>query len=151
VIPFRLVLAACASVALIGAGNPNVPEDQVLIVPLNGQDEFNFAHPAGGTGDLDGSGLVKLTISPAKRQVCFDFKVDGVATPVLAYIHEGPAERIGPPVIGLIYGVGSSLNGCVPGNTGRLSDIISNPALYYVSLATTEFPDGALRGQIAEA
>ena len=71
----------------------------------NGQAELNVAHPTGGTGEPDGSGVVKLTVSPLKRQVCYDIQVDDVATPMLAYIHEGPPQRIGPPVVGLLYRV----------------------------------------------
>lgn len=147
----KVALAALASTALIGGANPNAPAAQTLTVPLDGQAELNVAHPSGGTGDPDGSGVVKLTISPEKREVCYDIDVDGVATPMLAYIHEAPAKQNGPPVVGLLYGVGSDLSGCVPANTGKLKDILSNPELYYVSIATTEFPDGALRGQISAA
>ena len=146
----RVALVAIASIALIGTA-PAVQPEQMLTVPLSGEAELDFAHPAGGTGDLDGSGVAKLTISPEKRKVCYNIEVDGVATPMLAYIHKGAANRIGPPVVGLLYGVGSDLRGCVPANTGMLSDILSNPSLYYVSVATTEFPDGALRGQMSRA
>lgn len=55
----------------------------------------------------------------------------------------------GPPVVGLLYGVESGLNRCVPANPGRLSDILSNPSPYHERIATTEFPDGALRSDIA--
>jgi CHRD domain len=147
----KVALAALVSVSLTGAANPSLRDEQTLTIPLNGQDELNVAHPSGGTGDLDGSGVVKLTISPEKRNVCYDIEVDGVAAPMLAYIHEGPVKRNGPPVVGLLYSVGSDLSGCVPANAGRLSDILSNPTLYYVSIATTEFPDGALRGQVSRA
>ena len=146
----RVAFAALASIALTGAV-PAGSDEQIVTVPLNGEAELNFAHPDGGTGDPDGYGVVKLTIAPQKREVCFDIEVDGVATPMLANIHNGPAKRNGPPVVGLLYGVGSDLSGCVPANSGTLSDILSNPSLYYVSVATTEFPDGALRGQIARA
>jgi hypothetical protein len=147
----KVALVALASTALIGAADPDLPGERTLTVPLSGKSELNVAHPAGGTGDPDGSGVVKLTISPEKRKVCYDIELDGVATPMLAYIHEAPKKQNGPPVVGLLYGVGSNLSGCVPANSGRLSDILSNPALYYVSIATTEFPDGALRGQISRA
>ena len=145
----KVALAVLVSTTLIGASKQDVVPVQTLEVPLSGQAELNFAHPSGGTGDLDGSGSVRLTIHPAGREVCYDLKVDGVATPMLAYIHQGSSKRIGPPVVGLFYGVGSNLNDCVPANTGRLSDMIENPSLYYVSVATTEYPDGALRGQLS--
>jgi hypothetical protein len=147
----KVAFIALASTFLIGAANPGLPDDRTLTISLNGNDELNAAHPSGGTGDPDGSGVVRLKISPEKRNVCYDIEVEGVATPMLAYIHEAPVKQNGPPVVGLLYGVGSDLSGCVPANSGRLSDILANPALYYVSIATTEFPDGALRGQIARA
>jgi len=140
----KIALSVVVSTTLIGAS-----PTQTLTVPLSGEAEVNFAHPSGGTGDLDGSGSVRLRINPVEREVCYDLKVDGVATPMLAYIHQGASNRIGPPIVGLFYGVGSSLSDCVPANAGRLSDMIENPSLYYVSIATTEYPDGALRGQLS--
>lgn len=92
----RVAFAALASIALTGAV-PAGSDEQIVTVPLNGEAELNFAHPDGGTGDPDGYGAVKLTIAPQKREVCFDIEVDGVATPILAYIHSGPAKRIGRP------------------------------------------------------
>ena len=116
---------------------------------LTGRAETNVAHPHGGTGDLNGSGLVKLTISPVKREVCFDFTVEDVATPLMAHIRQARALRNGPPIVSLFTGTGSDLDGCAPANTRQLADMIEHPSLYYVSIATTEFPDGALRGQLS--
>lgn len=145
----RIALAALVSTSLIGAANPSAPRDETLTIPLTGGAETDIAHPLGGTGDLNGSGLVKLTISPARRQVCFDFRIDGVATPLMAHIRQAQALRNGPPIVSLFTGTGSDLDGCAPANTGQLADMIEHPSLYYVSIATTEYPDGALRGQLS--
>ena len=144
----RILAAAIASTLLIGA-SPPTPRDETLTISLSGRAETNFAHPAGGTGDLNGSGSVKLTIRPAKRQVCYDFTIQGVASPLMAHIRQAKALRNGPPIVSLFTGTGSELDGCAPANPGQLADMIEHPSLYYVSLATTEYPDGALRGQLS--
>jgi hypothetical protein len=140
------IAAALVSTALIGA---RAPHAETLTIALSGVAETNFAHPLGGTGDLNGWGLVKLTINPAKRQVCYDFAIDGVATPLMAHIRQAQMRRNGPPIVSLFTGTGSDLEGCAPANTGQLADMIEHPSLYYVSIATTEYPDGALRGQLS--
>jgi hypothetical protein len=40
------------------------------------------------------------------------------------------------------------MNGCASANTGQLAEMIAHPRDFYVSFATIEYPDGALRGQL---
>ena len=134
--------------ALVAAAEP-IPSEKIYNIALSGQAETNFAHPSGGTGDLDGSGAVTLAINPIKRQVCFDFNLSRVATPMMAHIRQAPGLRNGPSIVSLFTGPGSELDGCAAANTRQLAHMISNPSSYYVSIATTEYPDGALRGQLA--
>ena len=143
----RFVCIAFASSALAAVTGP-IPAGEVYKVPLSGQAEINFAHPSGGTGDLDGSGPVTLAIHPIERRVCFDFSLSHVATPMMVHIRQAPELRNGPPIVSLFTGPGSELNGCAAANTRQLAHMISNPTAYYVSVATTEYPDGALRGQL---
>jgi hypothetical protein len=35
-----------------------------------------------------------------------------------------------------------------PSTRSQLSEIVADPSRFYVSVDTTEFPDGALRGQL---
>ena len=144
----KVALFAVLSVPLIGA-TQSISSNEILTIALSGASVSNFAHPSGETGDLDASGQVKLTIEPAKRQVCYGFRLNGVATPMMAHIQKGAPFTNGPPIVSLFTGPGSALHGCAPANTRQLEDMISNPSSYYVSIATTEFPDGALRGQLA--
>lgn len=144
----KVVCVTLASTALVAAAEP-IPSEKIYNIALSGLAETNFAHPSGGTGDPDGSGAVKLAIYPVKRQVCFDFSLSDVATPMMAHIRQAPELRNGPPIVSLFTGPGSELDGCAAANTRQLAHMISNPSGYYVSLATTEFPDGALRGQLS--
>jgi hypothetical protein len=144
-------LIAIASTALMGASIPIVSGVTTFTVPLSGNAESNFVHPSGGTGDPDGTGSVRLSFDPAKKQLCYNFRLSGVSTPLMAHIHQGEPLRNGPPVVTLFTGPGANLDDCVVWLRGQLSQIVSNPAGFYVNVETTEFPDGALRGQLAGA
>jgi hypothetical protein len=86
----KLVCIAFASTVLAAATGP-IPAGEIYKVPLSGQAETNFAHPSGGTGDPDGLGAVTIAIYPTKRQVCFDFSLSHVATPMMAHIGRRPS------------------------------------------------------------
>ena len=148
----KATLLALASTALLGTAATAFaafPAMQSFTVPLTWQEQANFAHPSGGTGDRDASGAVKLVIMPAEGQVCYDFALRGVDAPLMAHVQRGRPLQDGPPIVTLFTGPGAPLEGCAPVNTGQLSDIVSHPSDYYVTLATTDYPDGALRGQLA--
>ena len=70
-----LALLTLASATLVGASNRPIT---TYSIPLSGSAESNFAHPAGGTGDADGAGLVTLAIDPANKQVCYQFALSGL-------------------------------------------------------------------------
>lgn len=146
----QVPLIALASIALTGAAAPAWPAaagEQTFVIPLTGGAEAKV--PAIGTaGDMDGSGLARLTLKPAAKQICYDFQLSGVATPLMAHIHKGPEAENGPSVITLFTGPGGKLDGCVPWTEKQLTAIVADPSSFYVNLSTTEFPDGALRGQL---
>ena len=141
-------LIALASTALLGAANPVPPGTMTYTIALTGAAESNFVQPSGGTGDMDATGSVTLALDPANKQVCYDFELSGASTPLMAHIHEGPPLSNGPPVITLFTGPGAELDGCVTWLHNQLAEIVANPADFYVSVGTTEYPDGALRGQL---
>lgn len=143
----KVAVIALSSAALVGAAPGAIPTT-TYSVPLDGRQQMNFAYPAGGTGDIDGSGHVTLTVAPAKRRVCFDFRLSGLSEPVMAHIHRGAPLRNGPPVIILFTGANSGLQDCVASTRSQLSEIVANPSNFYVAVDTGEYPDGALRGQL---
>lgn len=144
----EIPLIALASIALINVTAPSRPAttaEQSYVVPLIGEAERNDLAPR---GDSDGSGLARLTLKPAAEQICYDFSLSGVATPLMAHVHEGSEMQNGPSVITLFTGPGGKLDDCVPWTEKQLTAIVDDPASFYVNLSTTEFPDGALRGQL---
>lgn len=149
--PARAALLVCAPIALIAstASRPDRDAVRTFTVPLTGQAETSPVQPEGGSGDPDGSGLVRLSVDPASRRLCYDFTLSGVATPLMAHIHRGSELGNGPTVVTLFTGPGGELRDCLDWTPKWLAAIIADPSGFYVNVATTEFPDGAVRGQLS--
>lgn len=144
----KVALVPAFSVALAGSlamAGPITPPSHTYIVALSGDAEVI----SGTDGDMDGSGKVKLTLDTQRNQVCYDFSVSKLATPLMAHIHKGSKFVSGPSVVTLLTGPGADLHNCVPWTEKCLTRIVADPANFYVNLYTTEYPDGALRGQLA--
>ena len=137
-----------SSLALIGATSSNLPELKNFTVPLTGQAESGPVQAAGLGGDMDARGVVELKVDLAKRQICYDFTLSDAATPLMAHIHKGPPHQDGPSVVTLFTGPGVDLRDCVPWTEKWLAAITADPANFYVNVSTTEYPDGAVRGQL---
>ncbi len=149
-IKFASSLTALALLAgTAAAQKPANPGAKTFTVALTGQEEVSAEHPTGGAGDLDASGSVTLTINPGSRQVCYDFTLSGLAEVTMAHIHKAPRLRNGPPVVTLFTGTGGDLEDCVTATSQQLAQIIAKPADYYVNVHTTQFPPGAIRGQLS--
>ena len=132
-----LISVPAASVAT--AGNGGAPR----VTTLSG---FEENPPA----DLDGSGFASIRLNPGHGRVCWEISVSNLATPVAAHIHAAPAGVNGPIVVSLGTPTGGSSSGCTTGiDRALIQDIIKNPSQYYVNVHTTEFPGGAVRGQLS--
>jgi hypothetical protein len=102
-------------------------------------------------GDPDGSGLATFIIDPARSQLCYAIVVKDITLPaILAHIHIAPAGVAGPIVVPLAApDANGTSSGCIGGLDQQLLRAIkSNPRQYYVNVHTTDFPAGAVRGQL---
>lgn len=116
-----------------------------FIVQLSGAEE------APGPGDPDGSGTAILRLNPGTEQVCFSIFVEDITLPASAsHIHLAPVGVAGPVVVGL---AGPDANGfasgCVQAPREGILAIIQDPGAYYVNVHNSDFPGGAVRGQLA--
>jgi CHRD domain len=137
-----LLFAALIAVALVAYGDDG---GRKFIVQMTGAAE------APGPGDEDGSGVAILRLNPGTGQVCFTIFVEDITLPATAaHIHEAPPGEPGPVVIGLgapdENGIAS---GCVSADRDEILEIIREPEEYYVNVHNSDFPAGAVRGQLA--
>jgi hypothetical protein len=103
-----------------------------------------------GPGDADGSGMANLTLNHDKGEVCYDITVKDIQSPTAAHIHLGAAGKSGPPKVTFKKAADSTWKGCAGADKALLNDIQQNPGNYYVNVHNTEFPNGALRGQLGK-
>jgi hypothetical protein len=108
-----------------------------------------------GPGDPDASGFASLTLNQGRGQVCFKLNwedIDGTVT--AGHIHQAASAEAGPVVVPLFSGEFDGTDeaaGCIL-NADRtlVKDLRKNPGDYYVNVHSTQFPDGAVRGQLGE-
>jgi hypothetical protein len=103
-----------------------------------------------GPGDPNGTGSATIRLQAGEGRVCFQLSVANVALPATgAHIHSGAAGIAGPIVVALTPpNAGGTASGCVTADRALVSAILANPAGYYVNVHTSEFPAGAVRGQL---
>jgi hypothetical protein len=102
-------------------------------------------------GDPDGSGSATITLDPAAGTACWNMSASNTGTVNQSHIHTGAAGQSGGVLIPLdVDGFDGTTEGCTNGvDAATLQSVIDNPAGFYVNLHTTEFPAGAIRGQLA--
>lgn len=102
-------------------------------------------------GDPDGSGVAFITLNQGQGEVCWEITVSDILLPATAaHIHVAPVGAAGPIVVPLsppdATGVAA---GCTSGVDRQLIKAIrQSPADYYVNVHNTDFPPGAVRGQL---
>ena len=146
-----VTVAIAALVSSSGAFAQGVP----LFAVLNGGNECNGASPPlCRQGDLDAYGSATV-IFPTGTSACFGIVVDNLAGATLAHIHRGTSGVNGGIVVTLVApsapGAGNpgASSGCVSGLAPALvTEIRTNPTLFYVNVHNSAFPAGALRGQL---
>jgi hypothetical protein len=136
-------LLLAVSVALAG-GRP-------FATSLTGEAEVTAAGVP-NQGDLDGSGTANITLNQGQGEVCFELNVADITLPAIgAHIHVGASTTTGPVVVGLTPPDASGTSsGCVSADPDLIKAIRQNPEGYYVNVHTTDYPAGAVRGQLSK-
>ncbi len=150
---YTLMTAAVAAATVLGASavsaqdhsgkhhSGNQHSGKPFHVTLDGESEVP------GPGDPDGSGTATIRINPGQQQLCYTMKVSDIQPASAAHIHEAPVGEAGPVVVDLQF-TGTMGRKCVHVDRSLALEIIRNPEDYYVNVHNTEFPLGAVRGQL---
>lgn len=136
-------LALGASLALAGCETVADAVKEGMTASMTGSQEVP------GPGDPDGSGTAEITIVDATDNVCWDLNVRDIAPATAAHIHRGATGVDGPPVVTLDAPSDGSNEGCTAAPGSLADEIEANPAAFYVNVHNTEYPNGAIRGQLS--
>ena len=143
----RLLLAACGAFALSGCETVNEAVNEVVgnnfVATLTGANEVPAADP-------DGSGVAHIAINDATNQVCTHLEVRDIAPVTAAHIHQGAAGVNGPVVITLDAPDDDDSDDCDTVADSLVDQLRHNPGGFYVNVHTSDYPNGAIRGQIVE-
>lgn len=118
---------------------------------------FNFTMSGNqvvpGPGDPDGTANANVSLFFSKPYtVCAGTNPQNVQRPFTALeLRRAPAGEAGPIVATLDPALTgeTDASGCGRVEKKVLQDIQANPALYYLEARNAEFPNGAIRGQLA--
>ena len=151
IIGIRTIVAAVAALALLfglvtsaAAVSPPAHAGRNLAATLSGAAEVP------GPADPDGSGRARVWVNYGHHRVCWSITVANITLPAIAaHIHVGAVGVAGPVVVSLSApGANGKSSGCVSVTRSLAKNLIQHPSRYYVNVHTTDFPAGAVRGQL---
>jgi hypothetical protein len=144
-VPVAALLTTCFVLVMSVA---TVSAQTILSTTLTGAEE------APGPGDKNGKGFVTLKIEP-DGTICYEGKVQAIDREITgAHIHIGAIGIAGGVVVDLdpfnAEITGNKASHCVSTTPEIAAQIIATPRNYYVNVHTTDFPGGAIRGQLGD-
>ena len=147
----RLASTAAVVAALLvpaAIAQPVLEGGRRFTVELTGEAELTGGAAA---ADLDGSGTAVVVVNVGQRRVCWDIEVEDLDPLVAAHIHRGLVDESGGIEVTFFhFGQPVDLEGCASDlDRDLLREIVSRPERFYVNIHTTEFPPGAIRGQLS--
>ncbi len=127
---------------------------KTILSPTSGGTLFSVAMTGEAetpAGDPVATGTSTFRLRAGQGQVCFSIKVDNLRTPAAAaHIHSGAAGVAGAIVVPLKTPDSSgSSTGCVAAARNVVGQILASPVQFYANVHTSEFPGGAVRGQLS--
>jgi hypothetical protein len=140
-LPLAVAFALVASLAL-AAGV--LAAETTLTADLAGVTEGE------NPGNPDGSGSATITLDPESGEVCWDMTAEDIGAVTQSHIHTGAEGASGGVLIPLdVDGFDGTTEGCTSDVAAAdIQMVLDNPAGFYVNLHTTDFPAGAIRGQL---
>lgn len=104
------------------------------------------------SGDPDGSGTAWLTLNYGQAEICWTIYVADITLPAsAAHLHVAPAGTPGPVVVTLSAPDANGwASGCASASQELIKAIQQSPESYYVNVHNSDYPAGALRGQLSK-
>lgn len=141
-----LLMVVSAPFLLNGCASRQTPIERAVKAPalqlsLNGSSNVPV-------GDPDGSGSARISIEEASNTICIVLSTTNLSPIDLAHIHRGGAGQVGPVVVPVDPPDRNPNDDCKLVNNALLQEIRSDPDAFYIDVHSTEYPRGAIRGQL---
>ena len=138
-------VAALGALALAGPATAQDDSGRKLTTTLTGAAEVP------GPGDENGAGLFEARVNPGQGRICYTLTVSNIEDATAAHIHIGGTTEAGPPVLTLdTPGQDDDSEECQDIDRTLATNVIRDPAAYYVNVHNDAFPAGAIRGQLGK-
>jgi hypothetical protein len=142
-----IVFATAAAAAL--AGCATVEEAVVEAVADTHRASLTGAEIVSSSGDQDGSARAEVSIANTLDQICYDINsIRNIADITSVSINRGLRGQTGPAVLNFNRANEGGWKNCVKRSEWLEDSLEWKPGNYYVQISTTEYPRGAIRGQL---
>jgi hypothetical protein len=125
---------------------------KTILTPTSGGTAFQIAltgEAESPAGDPVATGTSTVRLRAGQGQACDQIAAKNLPPAVAAHIHSGAAGSSGPVVVPLATPDASGQSsGCVTVARTLVASILGNPDGFYVNVHTSDFPGGAIRGQL---
>ena len=140
------IMAALGATAL--AGCATVEEAAVEAVAETHRATLTGNDVVTSGGDRDGFARAELSVSNELDQICYDLNdVQNLAPITSVTINRAPRGQTGPVVIRAERANEGGRKNCIGRAEWQEQSFEYRPGAYYIQVSTTEFPNGAIRGQ----
>ena len=145
-------IAATAALGVLGAaalaGCATLEEAAVQAVSTTHHATLTGAEVVTSRGDADGYAKAELSISNELDQICYDVgDIRNLAPITSLTINRGPRGQVGPAVLRVERANEGVWKNCVKRAEWLERSFEYAPGAFYIQISTTEFPNGAIRGQ----
>ena len=144
----RYMLAT--AMAMLATGCATVEETIAEAVAETRRATLTGSQVVGSMGDPDGTARAELTISDEADQICYDInEIRNLNMITGITINRGNAGSNGPVALRLSQPNEGGWKNCVKRSEWLEERIENNPSLYHVIIYTSDYRNGAVRGQFS--
>lgn len=147
----KSTMAAALGAAAL-AGCATLEEAAVETVAETHRATLTGAQVVTSNGDPDGYATAELSVSNELDQICYDLNdVRNLGTVTSVTINRAPRGQLGPAVIRAERANEGGRKNCIGRAEWQERNFEYAPGAFYIQVSTTEFPNGAIRGQFGES
>lgn len=147
----KLAVTAAVTASIALAGCATLEEAAVEAVAETHRATLTGAEVVTSGGDRDGYARAELSVSDELDQICYDVNDIRNLAPITSLtINRGAPGTVGPAIIRVNQANEGGWKNCVSRSEWLESAFEYRPGAYYIQVSTTEFPNGAIRGQFRD-